>query len=450
MLIVTLVIMTIMGLFHAFSTPIWAYYDETTHYEFIYFIQQNGRRPVKGETTPGIYARFTEPLQSFDEYKEIADPCEPTAAHCLEIGKSGWQFDELAGYYFLNAATWRVTRATSVIAEVRASRILSVVMSVIVGLMAFITVQAAFPTRRYLAIAAPLLLAILTGYLTTMSSLNNDAGAVFAVSIVVAACALLIRKPRQPSAYVLLAVGVALCLVMKSTSLLGLPVALAGLILAHLNSRFLTRLLGYMIPLGMIVFLLLAFFFSAPLLAFANWFDSLFGIAGGVNLSSLVGSALRAFSQGNFTEYFNPLIWFFVTFWSGIASGVPSYTTLMNAIALLFSTAAVVGLLRWWRGNDPDLPTLKLVVLLETAVVLAFLMHLLRIQPNAYIPTARHFLVAVIPTVALLLFGLSNLSDKTRKVLPGVFIAVVLAMNLIAITNSLVPYFQLLDYTFLY
>lgn len=439
-----------MGLFQAFTTPIWAFYDETTHYEYIYFIRENGRRPVDGETIPGIYERFIEPLASYDEYKEVTDPCEPTAAHCLEIGKSGWQFDELPGYYLINAAAWNLTGAQTVVEEVRVSRILSVLMSALIGLMAYIITRTAFPERPYLAIATPLLLGIITGYLTTMSSLNNDAGAVFAVCIVLLASTLILRQPRFAWGYALLFVGLAFCLQMKATSLLGLPIAVGALLLVFINNRTLLRLAGYALPVVVVLLMIVILFFGPALLAITGIFDQVFAISGGVNLSALVRNLLRSVGEGTVLAYIDPLIWLFVTFWSTIASGVPSYTRLMNVVPLLFSVLAVFGLLRWWFTEDHDTQTIKLFVLFEAAVLLAFLMHVMRIQPGGYIPTARHYYVAIIPTILLLLLGLSSIHPRTRKLLPGVFILVLFGLNLIAILNVQVPYFQLLDYTFLY
>ncbi len=447
---ITLILFAVLGFFHAFSTPIWAFYDETTHYEYIYFLRENNRRPTKGEAIPGIYDRFTDPLTSYDEYQEQTDPCEATAAHCLEIGKSGWQFDELPGYYMLNAAAWRTTGAQSVIAEVRTSRILSVLLSMLVGVMAYSINRVFMPRKPYLAVATALLIGITTGYLTTMSSLNNDVGAVFAVSCMVLASVLLIEKPTSLWPYVLWLAALGLCLLMKSTSLLGLPVGLAALFLAHFQKQTLLKLAVMFVPVGALLIIAVLLFLGDATMTVTRAFDQTFAISGGVNLTSLTRSFLAQFQQYGAAGFVDPLVWLFVSYWSGIASGVPSYTTLMNGIVLVFSLAAVYGLGRWWFSHPHPETVTKHFILMEVVVILAFLMHLMRIQPERYIPTARHFLVAVIPLSTLLILGLSGLSDKTKKLLPACFILIIFTMNLLAIVNTQVPYFQRLDFTFLF
>jgi hypothetical protein len=118
----------------------------------------------------------------------------------------------------------------------------------------------------------------------------------------------------------------------------------------------------------------------------------------------------------NGPAYWVAIRWQFVSFWSAFSMGVDGLPTWGVAVLAVISGAAGLGmiaaLIRHLRAGTPQDDQRRVLLFFVAVVAAALLMSLLRIDPPDaegrihYIPTARHFYIAIVPTVMLLLAGL--------------------------------------------
>jgi hypothetical protein len=173
--------------------PLWAHYDEITHFEYVQFIVEHGRLP------------------------------RPDA---------GSQFAEAPGYYVLQAAVQRALSPATVMAQVTLARAVSALLALGVAALAYATTRLIFPDNFLLAVAVPAAMATIFGYVDLMSAVNNDVAAVAAISLLVYAVARLIRRGYRFANLIWLGAAVAGCIFSKTTAWIGLPLAVIGVILA--------------------------------------------------------------------------------------------------------------------------------------------------------------------------------------------------------------------------
>ncbi len=191
--------------------PLWQHYDEPTHYEMLRFIVERGRLPAASDTAPDILARTGVrvcPQQTLDD---------PT---CIA---SGVQFGEVPGYYLLLAVGQWLIGPASVATQVGVARLFSTGLGLLVAVLTWWASQTLFPGRGVLAAGATALLGVISSYSDLMTALNNDVGAIFAMSLLAATGLVLIRDGVNLKRTLALLLAAGLCVVTKSTAFIGLP-----------------------------------------------------------------------------------------------------------------------------------------------------------------------------------------------------------------------------------
>ena len=187
------------------------------------------------------------------------------------------------------------------------------------------------------------------------------------------------------------------------------------------------------------------------------------GVAGAIQWDPGVGPLLRPaidrflpfgginkrlpfwYDPQHWAYYDQALRWQFVTFWSAFGNGVPGLPRAPLAALLILSGLAATGLVKSWKKSPVSEWQVRGLAFLALAVLAAFMMSLLRIdnpRPTSYIPTARHFYVAIVPVVLLLLLGWGAwLPAESRKVgLVGMVLGLY-ALVTWSILNVQIPWF---------
>nr|MBN1230181.1 hypothetical protein [Anaerolineae bacterium] len=416
------------GITRLFVAPLWAHYDEPTHYEYARYIIQNNRIPAEGQYDLSITDRIIETYGDAD----------------VELSPPGHQFKEVPGYYLLVALPQFVLQPDTVRQEVFIARSVSVILLVAVALLGYLTVKTAFPDKPLLAFGVPLIMSMIIGFVDLMSAMSNDVGAVFAYSLLVYALTLLLSRKIKWRTVLLALLAAGLCLAAKMSSWIGLPVAAVGIALLlwpHLPKAL--KIATLLVGVAAIIYLVEWVPGTGPVL--------------NENLNRLIGYGVsRRLSswydwKTNGPMYWIAIRWQFVSFWSAFSWGVPGLPV-VGIIPLAFLSGLsglgiIWGLLKTLRGGYLNRDQWNVLIFWVVATLAIILLSLLRIDPprpdgGSYIPTARHMYAAIIPLVTLFLVGLGSLIPAAyRKYGLAVLALGLYILGLWSVVSIQVPWF---------
>jgi hypothetical protein len=393
------------GLVWALITPAWSFYDETAHYEYMRYISKHRDLPRPGVYDMEVVEEFSLLSGAPVLYSPIdVQDCRDAPRGITVCFQPGHQFDEVPGYYLVQATFQVLFSPKDVSVRLILGRVISVLMAVLAAYLGWLVMRGAYPESTLLALGVPALMGVITGYSNLMSSLNNDVGAVLAYSLMTYAGLMLILKSLNWKTAGLMGLATLACIFSKSSAWIGLPLA-AGAFGIWLWPRMPVWLrIGSGVFLVMIVPVIFTWEAGVgPLIR--PTMDTLLPIS--------INHRLRIFYDPVIWPYYlRPVTWQFVTFWSGYGAGAEGAGRAGITLFALMTGIALVGL--GWRAvcfRDWSTENKQGGLFLLSAVLLAMVMSFLRIDPPDrdgffyYIPTARHFMVAIIPTVAFLRIG---------------------------------------------
>ncbi len=423
------------GLVRVAVVPIWAHYDEPTHYEYLRYVTIHHRLPIPGEPDDAILHEIADTVDG----AQIGG-CESAPPGIPLCVSPAHQFDEMPGYYALQALFQALINPASVPGRVVLARLISVALAVLTARLAYASVRQAFPQDMLLALSTALMMGIIPGYVDLMSALSNDVGAVAAFTFLIFALTAAIREEGHIRTLPAVGLAAAACVLAKSSAWIGLGVAALGLLIAYwprLNRplRIALGVSGAIVPIG-------AFRWHpgvGPLLR--EGIDRLLP-AGGANwrLASW-------YDPANWPHYFAGIRWQFVTFWAAFGNGETGLPRAGIAILAVISLFAAIGLIialtqALRPGTQPGYRQ-RILIVYVLAVLAALGMSLARIDPpGGYMPTARHFYVAIAPAVTLFLIGLGAwLPPARRRYTYGLLAVVVYALGVWSLLYVQMPFF---------
>lgn len=443
LLLLVLAIMLAQGLVRMVVAPLWAHYDEPTHFEYVRYVAEHRELPAKSRPDFDILERIAATFGSaqIGSCRERDISAGETA--CL---RPGHQFGEMPAYYILQAAVQVLLSPPTIEQQVWLARGVSVLLAVLVAWLAYLTVKRVFPDDALLALGTPLIIALIFAYTDLMSAVNNDVGAVAAFTLMILSVTVVIRSGFRVQTVLLLATGMALCVVTKSTTWAGVPLAAFGLLLAVWPR--LPRAVRIALIAAAILAVLVAFDWTA---------------SGGPQLRSQINQMvpvgdlnrrLRTWYdwRANGPAYWAAIRWQFVSFWSAFSMGVAGLPTWGIAALAVISGAGglglIVALIRHLRAGTLRGDQWRALLFFVTVAATALLMSLLRIDPPDaegrihYIPTARHFYIAIVPTVMLLLAGLGAWLPRRGRLYGLALLALLLfALGVWSVLAVQVPWF---------
>lgn len=420
LLILALLTLLAQGLARMVIAPLWAHYDEASHYEYMRYVTENQRLPDRENADFAILRRIA---LTYDAQPPIQANCDTHgAAGCIRIGA---QFDEMPAYYLLQALIQSVFATADLRQQVILARFVSVLLSVAVGLIGYATARELFPHTPLIAVGVPLTMGVLFGYVDLMSSVNNDVGAVAAVSLMVYASTRLVKHGLSPARLTVMLLAAGLCIAVKSSAFIALPIG--GFALFLMLWRRLPmwgKTLIVVIPAVCMVF---AFVWIPNYgLYLRPALNDLMPVGG---LNARLGSWYLAEHR---IHYWAALRWLFVTFWSGFATGVAGIPQGGIVVFAILSGAAVIGMMRGWAVETLTLWQRQVILLLLCATACSLILSILRIDPpGGYIPGARHVYTVIVPILICLLAGLG--SWLPRRWQPYGLAALILSLYLIGL-----------------
>jgi hypothetical protein len=246
----------IRGLFYLAFVPPWQHYDEPTHFEYVRLIAERGRLPRTDDYDLAMRRAIAASMLAFDFWHGSEVPAyDLQSGPPPNIGLSQLHHPPL--YYLLLAGPQLLVAHSSVETQLYLARLGSVFLNLLVVASAYGLVAELLPSRRRLPAVVAGFIALLPPFTDLMSSVNNDAGAAAAVSLLLWATVRLLRHGPTWQRVVIVLVLAGACLLVKSTA-----AAAAIAVLAVLLATWLWRLRPSWLWRGLAV--------SAPLVAVAT------------------------------------------------------------------------------------------------------------------------------------------------------------------------------------
>jgi hypothetical protein len=172
-----LVIMIVKGILWSLALPLWQGPDEDDHYAVIQFIAETGRLPDEGDTLlvdevalsremadVGRLPYAPEQRQGFSD--TAVGPNEPVFAQLplstrssVDKGMVGKLMHATPLYYIIGAGVYRLFDGGDLLARAQIQRLLAVLVSAPLVVMAYLTTRLLFPTNSAMRLTIPILVA---------------------------------------------------------------------------------------------------------------------------------------------------------------------------------------------------------------------------------------------------------------------------------------------------
>ena len=255
-LVLLLAYVLIRGVLQVAVVPPWQHPDEPTHFEYVRLIAEEKRLPKTGDYSLSMRREIAASMFQFDFWSPEKLPfsrqfLSNTPPH---IGISELRHPPL--YYALAALTqWPVSHAP-VEMQLYAARLLGVLALMATILIAYRLVKALFPGNRLIYLGVPACLALLPPYIDQVTSVNNDVLTIPLFSLFLLMLVQLIHEGMSWRRLGLAVVLLALAMMTKTTTAIGVLALLVALPMAIFRQPWSRRLWlalgGGILALGLI------------------------------------------------------------------------------------------------------------------------------------------------------------------------------------------------------
>ncbi len=408
------------GLIYLSLVPPWQHYDEPTHFEYVRLIAERGRLLGRTDYSLAMRREIAASMVQFNFWAPGTHP-DLLSLEPPDIGLN--QTHHPPVYYVLAALPQLSVRSAPVEFQLYLARFVSVLLNLVVVVAAYLIAQRLFPGEPMVHLVTPTFIALIPAYTDLMSAVNNDAGAVALFSLLLFCVVVLIQDGLTPGRLLVSLGMAALGVWIKSTSAVGVPVALVGMGLALARGRRTYYILGASLLLILAIGLGWSLWLSL-LIKYVR-FDL------HVMWQSVLDWQHTAWVYPREAEVLFKSFW--ARFgWNHIGLEPAWYKVL--AVPTLLGLAGIVPFffrrfVRWRRGQLGDrVEGWQLWVLMAASAAAVWGITLLRVHPVSggsvsIWPAARYAYPAIIPTAVLLLAGWRTLAPASwwpRLALVGV------------------------------
>ncbi len=224
------------GLLYTFLIPAWWHYDEPGHFEYVWVILHKTALPSMQDVDETMRQELAASLEEYRFYEFQSAIYRPQAGQPAWIGIP--QLVNLPLYYWYVSLPLRLFPCLGFAAQNYLIRLATL------GLM-LATLQLSHATMKEVTLAGhplrwmiPAFLALLPGFVELMTSISDDAGAVFTFSVFLLFATRLIVRGFQWRSLAGMLLGVAMCLLTKNTVWISLPAAGLVLLFTLLRGRW--------------------------------------------------------------------------------------------------------------------------------------------------------------------------------------------------------------------
>ena len=145
-------------------------------------------------------------------------------------------------------------------------------------------------------------------------------------------------------------------------------------------------------------------------------------------------------------HYLTAFRWFFVSYWGAYGSGSTALPRLPLLPFLGLMILACLGLIKGIRNMDLENWQRLVLLVFVIAVAGSFAQHWIWVRgpsfvhPKPYIPTARHFLIAVMPVSIFMVIGVSQIvPQRLHRVGLAALVSVMYVVNIWSLLNIQLP-----------
>ncbi len=228
----------IHGLLYVFIIPVWEHYDEPGNFEYAWLIAHRPGLPKYGDYDLAMRQAV---LSSMIDNHFFDNPRSPVPTPSLNANPP-WigltQVGDPPLYYWLAALPMRVLPPLAVETQLYAGRLVSLAMYLLTILAAWGAMGELLPPGHALRWMVPLTLALLPGFVDTMTSLNNDVGAVFFYTLWLWVCLRMMRRGLSVTRLAVFFLAAAACIFTKRTVYLVAVTAPLGLLLSLVKGKW--------------------------------------------------------------------------------------------------------------------------------------------------------------------------------------------------------------------
>lgn len=253
----------ILGVLYTFLVSPWWHYDEAGHFEQAWLIANKYHLPTADEYDAEVRRKIAESMIEHKWYSIRNMKLPDLNNNPVYIGPSQNSGTRL--YYIYTALFLQFVKGADIVTQCRAARLGSVLLFLGFLVICWKLMKELVPANHPLQWLVPAFAALLPGLQDTMTSVNDDVGAVFVFSLFLLFSVRIIRKGFSLSNLAGLSLALLLCYLTKNTTwfafVLAPLVILQGIFRQHLKWLAWTLIIS-----GTLVGIVAAF----------NWGDALY------------------------------------------------------------------------------------------------------------------------------------------------------------------------------
>ncbi len=186
----------VTGVLYSLITPPWQAPDEPRHFEHARLLLERGRPLSVADTDPQLQRQILQSMVDSDFWSWYFGPRpERTPTSFKEIWPSHYtMLHRPSLYYWLGLPFLGFVSERSLVAQLEALRLFSVMLGACTVLVAFLTARVLFPRDAFMALGTASFVALVPMYAWLSGMLNNDNLAALSVSLVTLCVALIFRR----------------------------------------------------------------------------------------------------------------------------------------------------------------------------------------------------------------------------------------------------------------
>lgn len=430
--------------------PPWQHYDEPAH--FLYAAEVSaGEVDAPGQVSERLRRIIADSMYRFRFFAPGAVP-DILAATPPEVGIS--QRGHPLLYYALVASALRPFTGTAIETQLYIARLVSVALYTLTVLTAWRIAVALAPDEPLVQLVIPILTLLIPTFVDIMTAVNNDVLLNFSLTVALLGAVLLVRDGLRPLPFALMVLGATVGILTKRTAVF----ALVPLLLAMLWTLWRAPMRWWVLPLIVVATALVTALVALEpaavdgaqsTLTLRPWLATLSrdylripldALVRSLTDTSLIGDRYWTLLQVGFSGYYTHFAW-------GNVVLHPGWTLAFAALSLVALVGLIVGSMR--LGTALPLWQQRCLWFFLVCVVVAWVSLFLRLHPlpplnqPSYVPRARYMFWAIVPTLWLLVLGLSWAAPMRwrRFVLAGV-VGLFVCLNLAAWYWTLAHYFH--------
>lgn len=230
---IILIIAFINGLLYTFLIPAWWRYDEPGHFEYVWMVLNKSALPSASDVDETFRRNLAVSLDKYRYYEFVTPKLNLDSQEPVFIGVP--QYVNLPLYYWYVSLPLRLLPKADYAIQNYIIRIMTLALMLASLWLTWKIVRKITPQYHPLRWMAPLFLALLPGFVELMTSISDDAGAVFTFSLFSYFAVRLIMDGFRWRDALGLLVSAGLCLLTKNT--VWVSILLIGLVMLFVFFR---------------------------------------------------------------------------------------------------------------------------------------------------------------------------------------------------------------------